>query len=69
VITRAIFGLSGAFWMLLAPLIAFWAMWEFAFKTKAHYYTGNAIIALVLLGPPIFMTAIYAFSTMKRSND
>ena len=65
---RRAFGIIGAFWIVLGPITAFWLMWEFAFGTLTEYYVGNTLIALVLLGPPIAMIAIY-FVSMRRSHD
>ena len=62
-------GIIGAFWIVFAPLTAFWLMWEFAFKTKAHYYAGNTLIVLVLIGPPAMMALIYFGGRRRQGND
>ena len=57
--TKRMIGIIGALWLVFAPLTAFWLMWRFAFRTLNDYYLGNALIALVLLGPPILIAILY----------
>ena len=65
---RRVICVIGSFWIALGPIAAFWLMWEFAFGTLTDYYVGNALIALVLLGPPVAMFAIY-LNWIRKSHD
>lgn len=64
---RAI-GMIAAIWIVLAPITSIWLMWEFAFGTLTDYYVGNALISLILFGPPATMVAIYLI-WMRKSHD
>jgi hypothetical protein len=47
------------FWILFAPLTAYWLMWQFAFRTEMMMRIGEALMALVLLGPPALCAILY----------
>ena len=46
-------------WILFAPLTAYWLMWEFAFQSETMMRIGEALMALVLLGPLATCAILY----------
>lgn len=64
-----LFGILGTFWIVVAPFIAFWAMWSFAFKSETQYWMGTMIIAAVLIGPPLAMAIFYNRNRREAGNE